>query len=169
SLQLQQRAPPTNSNMASSRSSCTTEESAAPRSRPQAQDGSNSTSPSARPNEAATRTLLSPLDGSLALWGAGRRERIAELEVELRQHDAQQHLPTATATAEETLSEEPAARHSEAGQERGPGEGGGRQRGGGGRGGRERGGGQDQTAAAGGESTAPDSLDGVVHHRRVNT
>lgn len=33
------------------------------------------------------RALRSPLDDSLALWGAGRRDRIAELEVELRRVD----------------------------------------------------------------------------------
>lgn len=33
---------------------------------------------------------MSPIDASLALWGDGRRERLAELEEELRRHDIEQ-------------------------------------------------------------------------------
>ncbi|CAN0170535.1 unnamed protein product, partial [Pylaiella littoralis] len=34
------------------------------------------------------RAVVSPIDESLSLWSEGRRERLAELEEEIRQHDA---------------------------------------------------------------------------------
>lgn len=36
---------------------------------------------------------MAPIDASLSLWGAGRKERITELEAELREEDAQQQRP----------------------------------------------------------------------------
>ncbi|CAM9888372.1 unnamed protein product [Ectocarpus sp. 4 AP-2014] len=77
--------------MALSRGSQTTEGVV---SRPQAQAQSdNSSGSAARRRRTASsssrhRALLSPIDASLTLWSEGRRERVAELEEELRLQDA---------------------------------------------------------------------------------
>ncbi|CAM9450837.1 unnamed protein product [Ectocarpus fasciculatus] len=58
---------------------------------PQAQSDNGSGSPAGRTRTTSSsrqRALVSPIDASLALWSEGRRERVAELEEELRLHDA---------------------------------------------------------------------------------
>ncbi|CAM9300561.1 unnamed protein product [Ectocarpus sp. 12 AP-2014] len=77
--------------MALSRGSQTTE-GVVSRSQPQAQSDNSSGSAARRTRTVSSssrqRALVSPIDASLTLWSEGRRERVAELEEELRLRDA---------------------------------------------------------------------------------